>query len=49
MFYNKKIFGHTWRFQGWVGALNQKRHFDILRYKLGMDVALKVYEINTEL
>ena len=48
MFYDIKIFGHTWRFQGWVGGLNQKRYFDILCYKLGMDVALKVYDINTE-
>ena len=30
----KKIFGHTWRFQGCVGGLNQKRHFDVFRDKL---------------
>ena len=30
----KKI-GHTWRFQGWGGGLNRKRHFEVL----GMDFA----------
>ena len=35
----KKIFGHTGRFQGRVGGLNQKRHFDVLRDKFGMGVA----------
>ena len=39
MFYNNKKFGHTWRFQGCVGELNQKHDFDVLRDKLGMDVA----------
>ena len=39
MFYNKEIFGHTWRFQGCVGGLNPKRDSDILRDKLSMDVA----------
>ena len=39
MFYNKKIICHTCHFQGWVGGFNQKRHFDVLRDELGMDVA----------
>ena len=41
MFYNKKIFGQTWRFQGCVGGMNRKREFDALREKLGLDVAPK--------
>ena len=38
MFYNKKIFCHTWRFQERVGGLSRKRDFDVLRDKLGMAV-----------
>ena len=38
MFYNKKIFGHTWRFQERVSGLSRKRDFDVLRDKLGMAV-----------
>ena len=38
---NNKIFGHTWRFQGRVDGLNRKRHFDVLRDKLGKDAAPK--------
>ena len=34
----QKIFAHNWRFQEWVGGLNLKCHFDILREKLGMDI-----------
>ena len=37
----QKIFAHNWRFQGWVGGLNLKCHFDILREKLGMDITPK--------
>ena len=37
-FTTKTIFGHSSR----VGGLNWKRHFDILRDKLGMDVAPKL-------
>ena len=29
-------FGHTLCFQGWVGGLNQKHHFDILPDRLGI-------------
>ena len=35
------MFCQSWCFQEWVGGLNQKRHFDILRDKLGMDVVPK--------
>ena len=28
-------------FQGWVDGFNGKRHFDVLRDKLGMDVTRK--------
>ena len=35
----KKIFGHTLRFQGFMGRVESKRDFDVLRDKLGMDVA----------
>ena len=41
----KKIFGHTWSFQGWAGVLKRKRHFDVLSHKLGMDVAPKYLAI----
>ena len=42
MIFNKKIFGHTGRFQGWVGGLNRRRHFDVLPDKMGRDVAPKL-------
>ena len=35
----QKIFGHTLRFQGCRGGVERKRDFDVLRDKLGMDVA----------
>ena len=35
----KKVFGHTWRFQGCVGGLNRRHCFDVLLGKLGMDIA----------
>ena len=44
MFQNKKIFGHTCHFQGWVDGLNRKRDSEILRGKLGMDIAPKKTE-----
>ena len=42
LFYDKKIFDHTWRFQGWVSELKQKRHFDVLHWELGMIPSLIV-------
>ena len=46
-FTTKKILGHTWRFQGRMGGLNRKRHFDLLRDKLGTDVAPNYANENT--
>ena len=38
----QKKFRHPWRFQEWVGGLNWKRHLEVLRNKMGMDVAPRI-------
>ena len=42
LYNNNKKTGYTSRFQDWVCGLSQKRHFDVLRDKLSMDVAPKL-------